>query len=165
MDGPHLNQLYDISVLGCRQKMKKILPPLFRSGSTQRSIWRPFFDPPIPFSLATRAFYAAPLAAPSWTPLFGLFWLPCQKYDLELDFLADFHIFCRELPHVSRNASRFEIARIKKKLRPPEDKSFYRFLTTHTWETLFTLSPENLAGLGGFGQIFDIFSQKRPWKT
>ena len=85
-------------LVGCRQKMKKILPPLFRSGSTQRSIWRPFFDRPIPFSLATRAFYAAPLAAPSWTPLFRLFWLPCQKYYLEMEFLADFHICWTELP-------------------------------------------------------------------
>ena len=100
---------------------------------TQGSIWRPFFGRRIPSSLAPRAIYAAPLATPSSTPLFGLFWLPRQKYDLELDFLADFHIFCRELPHVSRNASRFEVARFKKKLRPSEDTSFSRFLSAHIW--------------------------------
>ena len=30
-------------ILGCRQKMKIFLPPLFRSGLTQGSIWRLFF--------------------------------------------------------------------------------------------------------------------------
>ena len=142
--------------------MKKFLPPLFRSGSTQRSIWRPFFDPPIPFSLATRAFYAAPLAAPSWTPLFGLFWLPCQKYYLEMEFLADFHICCTELPPVSRNASGFEIECFKKKLRPLEDTSFFPFLSAHTWQSLFTLLPKNPARPSGFGWIFDIFSGNTP---
>ena len=117
--------------------MKKFLPPLFRSGSTQRSIWRPFFDRPILFSLATRAFYAAPLAAPSWTPLFGLFWLPRQKYYLELEFLDNFHICCTELPPICRNASGSQITRLRKKLRPSEDMSFSCFLSAPTWEEPF----------------------------
>ena len=69
----------------------------------------------------------APLAAPSWTPHLGQFWLPRQKYYIELEFLDDFHICCTELPPVCRNASGFQIARFRKKLRPSEDMSFSCF--------------------------------------
>ena len=116
---------------------KKIPRALFWSGLTQGTICRPFFGRPIPFSHAPRAFYPPPLAAPGWIPLFGLFLLAWQKYHLELEFFADFHIFCRELPHVSREVSRFEIGRFKKKLWSSEDTSFSRFLSVHTWEEPF----------------------------
>ena len=124
-------------IVGCRQKIKKIPGLLFWTGSTQGSIWRPFFGRHKSFSLTTRAFCVAPLAAPSWTPLLGQFWLPRQKYYLELEFLDDFHICCTELPPVCRNVSRFQIARLRKKLRPSEDMSFSCFLSAPTWEEPF----------------------------
>ena len=83
--------------LGGRQKTKKIPRALFGMASTQGSIWRHFFCRRVSSSLAPRAFYAAPLAAPGWTPLLGLFFLPRQKYNLELEFLADFHLFCTKI--------------------------------------------------------------------
>ena len=107
-------------ILGCRQKIKNFPGLLF-------SIWRPFFGRRKSFSLTTRAFCVAPLAAPSWTPHLGQFWLPRQKYYIELEFLDDFHICCTELPPVCRNASGFQIARFRKKLRPSEDMSFSCF--------------------------------------
>ena len=129
--------------------------------STQGSIWRHFFCRRVPSSLTPRAIYPAPLATPSSTSLFGLFWLPRQKYDLELDFLADFHIFCRELPHISRNASRFEIERFRKKLRPSEDTSFSRFLTEHTWEDPFRTVTQKPGKTRWIWLNFSYFFQER----
>ena len=54
-----------------------------------------------------------------------------------MEFLADFHICCTELPPVSRNVSGFEIERFKKKLRLSEDTSFFPFLSAHTWAKPF----------------------------
>ena len=142
--------------------MKKILPPLFRSGSTQRSIWRPFFDPPIPFSLATRAFYAAPLAAPSWTPLFGLFWLPCQKYYLEMEFWLIFTYVVQNCPPFPEMCPDSKSSASKKSYGRRKIRHFYAFSARIPGRCILALSPENLARLGGFGWIFDIFFQERP---
>ena len=150
-----------MSILGCRQKMKIFPGALFWTGLTQGSIWRQFFSRPMSFSHTPRAFYAAPLAAPSWTPLLGLFFLPRQKYDLELKFLDDFHICCTELPHVSRNVSRFEIARFKKKLRPSENGSFWRFLRARGWEEPFHYRRKTRLDLGDLAE-FLIFFRKGP---
>ena len=114
-----VNQSYcRLCSIGCRQKIKKIPRALFGTDSTQGSIWRHFFWSRVSSSHTPRAFYAAPLAAPSWTSLFGLFLLPRQKYNLELEFLADFHIFCTKFCPDRSELLRSEIHWVYKKLWP-----------------------------------------------
>ena len=58
---------------------------------------------------------------PLWPPLAethlsGLFWLPRRKHDLELEFLADFHIFCTKFCPDRSELFQFKIRRLYKKL-------------------------------------------------
>ena len=68
---------------------------------------------------------------------FGLVCLARPKWMLELEFLADFYIFCRACTHVSGELFRFEIRRSPKKLRPSENGSFWRFLRARGLEEPF----------------------------
>ena len=147
--------------------------------STQGSIWRHFFWPRVSSSHTPRAFYAAPLAAPSWTSLFGLFLLPRQKYNLELEFLADFHIFCTKFCPDRSELLRSEIHWVYKKLwlfnwtpfpclweALPRTNPFYLFAWETGLEQYFWLNftyffsgkpPDSIGALGSkIGRIYGL---------
>ena len=82
---------------------------------------------------------------------------------LRIGFFADFHIFCRALTHVSREVSRFEIGRFKKKLWPLEDTPFSRFLIAHSWEEPFShLYLKTWPEWADLAEILIFFTKKVP---
>ena len=103
-----------------------------------------------------------PLAALSPTPLMDCSILHVNKTCWEWNFWL---IFAHKVEHAhtfSQNFSNWKLSASEKSYGCWKIGHFHTFYSLIAGRSLFTFSLENLARIGGFGCIFDIFNKKVP---